>query len=125
MSHARQHFGAEKVVRGETPRARADMNLTPLIDILLVLLVIFLAALPLTQQGLDTKLPSQTRPPEAAPRGNPIVLEYSADGRIAVNKQDVTIRELEGRLRAIYSDHATRRCTSPVRVRCVTSTSST
>ena len=104
MSHARQHFGAEKVVRGETPRAHADMNLTPLIDILLVLLVIFLAALPLTQKALDTKLPSQTRGPGALPAGDPIVLEYSADGRIAVNKQDVTIQELEGRLRVIYSE---------------------
>lgn len=104
MSHARQHFGAEKVVRGETPRARADINLTPLIDILLVLLVIFLAALPLTQQGLDTKLPLQTRAPGTPTSTDPIVLEYSADGRIAVNKQDVTIEELEGRLRAIYSD---------------------
>ena len=34
----------------------------------------------------------------------PIVLEYSADGRIAINKQDVSIQELEGRLRTIYND---------------------
>ena len=38
MAHAHNHFGAEKVVRGETPHASADMNVTPLIDVLLVLL---------------------------------------------------------------------------------------
>src|SRR5207245_6693296 len=100
---SRPHLGADRVVRGETPRARADMNLTPLIDILLVLLVIFLAALPLTEKALDTKLPLRTTEPVDNPNGpTPIVLEYSADGRIAINTQEVSIQELEGRLRTIY-----------------------
>jgi len=42
MAHAHKHFGADKVVVAEMPHASADMNVTPLIDVLLVLLVIFM-----------------------------------------------------------------------------------
>ena len=61
MTHAHKHFGAERVVTGETPHASADMNVTPLIDVLLVLLIIFMAALPLTQKGVDINLPLETK----------------------------------------------------------------
>ena len=48
-------------------------------------------------------LPPPARAPSEAPPES-ILLEYSADGRIAVNKHDVTLQALEARLRAIYSD---------------------
>jgi biopolymer transport protein ExbD len=88
---------------------KSDINITPYIDILLVLLIIFMVIQPTTQYDLRARVPD--KPPEDLPenvvvKSDAIVVAVSLDGEITINQDSVSLSQLGTRLFDIYSARA-------------------
>ena len=88
--------------------AMKDPNVTPIIDVMLVLLIIFMVVTPLTQAGHDVELPesADNLQQKSEPDPNQLVLDIDAAGQVTINKQPVSWDELPLRIRDIFETRA-------------------
>ena len=85
---------------GREHRPMADINVTPFVDVMLVLLIIFMVTAPLMQQGIDVNLPETTTQAIRLDQ-EPLVVTVKKDGTPFVANQQVEMAELTAKLEAI------------------------
>jgi biopolymer transport protein TolR len=81
-----------------------DINVTPMIDVLLVLLIIFMLVVPMSRKAIDLQLPDPTETTQSSSPPPQIVLEVKPANVFLINKQPVTKDNLAKRLTEIYKD---------------------
>jgi biopolymer transport protein TolR len=79
----------------------SEINITPLVDVMLVLLIMFMVTTPLMQQGIEVDLP-KTSPSGVDMNDEPVVLIINADQRMTVAKQKIAMHDLRVKVKAIF-----------------------
>lgn len=81
----------------------SEINVTPLVDVMLVLLIMFMVTTPLMQQGLSVNLP-KTAPSGIEMKEDPFVLVIDSNQKILINKTEVSLSGLKLKLKAIFEN---------------------
>ena len=89
-------FNGEK-----SKRFMSDINVTPFVDVMLVLLIIFMVTAPMMMQGVEVNLP-QTTTKNIKTEEDPLILSINKNGEIYIEKHKIKIEELESKLKTIF-----------------------
>jgi biopolymer transport protein TolR len=87
--------------RDKSRMALSEINVTPLVDVMLVLLIMFMVTTPLMQQGIDVNLP-KTSSTGVETTDEPFVLVITADEHMSAGKTPILMRDLKTKLKAIF-----------------------
>lgn len=90
-------------------RPMSEINVTPFVDVMLVLLIIFMVAAPLTTVGVPVELPKTAAPSLPSEQEEPLAVTLTADGQIQIQTTEVAEDEIVPRLRAILSERSSDR----------------
>ncbi len=92
--------------RGKHRRLMAEINITPFVDVMLVLLIIFMVAAPLLTVGVPVELPKTAAGALPAVEEEPLTITLTADGRVVLQKTEIARDQLIARLRAIAAERS-------------------
>lgn len=92
--------------RGRHGAVMAEINITPFVDVMLVLLIIFMVAAPLMTVGIDIEMPETAANPLPSVDEEPLTLSITSDGRVAIMTTEIDRDDLIPRLQAIMTERA-------------------
>ncbi len=84
-------------------QVRSEINITPLVDVVLVLLIIFMVLSPIMLKEMNLKVPEKVELQDQLPNAEQVVLQISAEGALSINHQPVLLEELGQRIRELLS----------------------
>lgn len=90
---------AADISQGRDKSPISNINVTPFVDVMLVLLVIFMVTAPIIQQGVEVNLP-QAKASPVQDQGDPLIVTVSRDGQVYLNDNEMTPDELRSKLEA-------------------------
>jgi biopolymer transport protein TolR len=95
-------------MRRRRSRPKSDINITPLIDVLLVLLVIFMVITPLESTGLQTNIPQSATTATPKQPDEALILVMGGSGSLRINQEELSLTALASRLQEIFRTRADR-----------------
>jgi len=82
-------------------RPLSEINVTPFVDVMLVLLIIFMVTAPMMQQGVDVDLPETTTQPLRV-KNEPLIVSVKKEGKFFIGRKEIPVTELQAKLEAIF-----------------------